>query len=65
MGKRAKKEPGLYSISCAGILIPALAYKIGLEKDTGWLSSTATQGVLIQGLLFLLQEVLIHFMFLA
>lgn len=55
----------MYSTSCADIVIPALAYKIGLEKDTGWLSSTATHGVLIQGLPFLLEDVLIHFTFLT
>lgn len=64
-GKRVEKEPGMYSTSCADIVIPALAYKIGLEKDTGWLSSTATHGVLIQGLPFLLEDVLIHFTFLT
>lgn len=59
MGKCAKKEPGLYSISCADILVPALAYKIRLEKDTGWLSSRATQGVLIQDLPFCVPSLMI------
>lgn len=64
-GKRVEKEPGMYSTSCADIVIPALAYKIGLEKDTGWLSSAATHGVLIHWLPFLLEDVLIHFTFLT